>query len=116
MKIRTDRDGKEIRIVTQEKDMCLVEISMIIRGLQGGLLPQYLGWCRFINMSVSFGWYTGRNVMLRNIPEGLFQFNLDKLMLLDGLVPFICSFFFGATAPIWALAYLHETLRFTSVF
>jgi hypothetical protein len=25
-------------------------------------------------------------------------------------------FFFGATAPIWALAYLHETLRFTSVF
>jgi hypothetical protein len=28
----------------------------------------------------------------------------------------ICFFFFGATAPIWALAYLHETLRFTSVF
>jgi hypothetical protein len=25
-------------------------------------------------------------------------------------------FFFGATAPIWALAYLHETLCFTSVF
>jgi hypothetical protein len=25
-------------------------------------------------------------------------------------------FFFGATAPIWALAYLHETLRFTSVY
>jgi hypothetical protein len=25
-------------------------------------------------------------------------------------------FFFGATTPIWALAYLHETLRFTSVF
>jgi hypothetical protein len=25
-------------------------------------------------------------------------------------------FYFGATAPIWALAYLHETLRFTSVF
>jgi hypothetical protein len=25
-------------------------------------------------------------------------------------------FFFGATAQIWALAYLHETLRFTSVF
>jgi hypothetical protein len=25
-------------------------------------------------------------------------------------------FFFDATAPIWALAYLHETLRFTSVF
>jgi hypothetical protein len=32
----------------------------------------------------------------------------------------ICSLFlsfsFGATAPIWALAYLHETLRFTSVY
>jgi hypothetical protein len=25
-------------------------------------------------------------------------------------------FFFGATAPIRALAYLHETLRFVSVF
>jgi hypothetical protein len=25
-------------------------------------------------------------------------------------------FFFGATAPIWALAHLHETLRFTSIF
>jgi hypothetical protein len=25
-------------------------------------------------------------------------------------------FFFGATAPIWTLAYLHETLRFTSDF
>jgi hypothetical protein len=25
-------------------------------------------------------------------------------------------FFFDATAQIWALAYLHETLRFTSVF
>jgi hypothetical protein len=25
-------------------------------------------------------------------------------------------FLFGATAPIWALACLHETLRFTSVF
>jgi hypothetical protein len=25
-------------------------------------------------------------------------------------------FFFGAIAPIWTLAYLHETLRFTSVY
>jgi hypothetical protein len=25
-------------------------------------------------------------------------------------------FAFGATAPIWALAYLHATLRFTSVY
>jgi hypothetical protein len=24
--------------------------------------------------------------------------------------------FFGSTAPIWAWAYLHETLHFTSVF
>jgi hypothetical protein len=28
----------------------------------------------------------------------------------------ISIFFFGATAPIWPLAYLYETLRFTSVF
>jgi hypothetical protein len=28
----------------------------------------------------------------------------------------VLFFFFGATAPIWALACLHETLRFTSVF
>jgi hypothetical protein len=27
----------------------------------------------------------------------------------------IVAFFFGATTPIWAFAYLHETLRFTSV-
>jgi hypothetical protein len=27
---------------------------------------------------------------------------------------FTCFFIFGATAPIWALTYLHETLRFTS--
>jgi hypothetical protein len=26
------------------------------------------------------------------------------------------SFPFGATAPIWALAYLHEALRVTSVY
>jgi hypothetical protein len=33
------------------------------------------------------------------------------------LLPLPYLFFpFGATAHIWALAYLHETLRFTSVF
>jgi hypothetical protein len=29
---------------------------------------------------------------------------------------FLHFFFFGATSQVWALAYLHETLRFTSVF
>jgi hypothetical protein len=29
---------------------------------------------------------------------------------------FCLFFFFGATAPILALAYLHETIRFTSVY
>jgi hypothetical protein len=33
-----------------------------------------------------------------------------------GIAERLCVFFFGTTAPIWALAYLHETLRFTSVF
>jgi hypothetical protein len=28
----------------------------------------------------------------------------------------VLIFFLGALAAIWALAYLHETLRFTSVF
>jgi hypothetical protein len=32
------------------------------------------------------------------------------------LSPIHVFFFLGATAPIWALAYLHETLRFTPVF
>jgi hypothetical protein len=32
-------------------------------------------------------------------------------------IPYVYDFFsIGATAPIWALAYLHETLRFTSAF
>jgi hypothetical protein len=30
--------------------------------------------------------------------------------------PFLFFFSFRAAAPIWALAYLHETLRFTSVY
>jgi hypothetical protein len=35
-------------------------------------------------------------------------------VMLTNLV--VCIFFFFGTASIWALAYLHETLRFTSVF
>jgi hypothetical protein len=37
------------------------------------------------------------------------QHDVDKITFSD-------FFSFGTTAPIWALAYLHETLRFTSVF
>jgi hypothetical protein len=29
---------------------------------------------------------------------------------------YFVDIFFGATAPIWALAYLHETFSSTSVF
>jgi hypothetical protein len=29
---------------------------------------------------------------------------------------YVIFFSFGATAPIWALAYLHETHRFTSIY
>jgi hypothetical protein len=38
-------------------------------------------------------------------------------MKATGLLEGNCNigFYFGATAPIWALAYLHENLRFTSV-
>jgi hypothetical protein len=39
------------------------------------------------------------------------DWSMDKLFFINKAI-----FFYGATAPIWALAYLHETLRFTSVF
>jgi hypothetical protein len=40
-----------------------------------------------------------------------------KWSVISGMAIFVpIFFFFGATAPICALAYLHETLRFTSVF
>jgi hypothetical protein len=35
---------------------------------------------------------------------------------LNGSLVHRIFFSYGATAPIWALAYLHETLRFTSVY
>jgi hypothetical protein len=37
--------------------------------------------------------------------------NLDENLELKNIF-----FSFGATAPIWAMAYLHEIFRFTSVF
>jgi hypothetical protein len=40
--------------------------------------------------------------------------NCDRSI--DYLIDWLLFFFSGATAPIWALAYLNETLRFTSVF
>jgi hypothetical protein len=36
--------------------------------------------------------------------------------LVTSAILYSIFFFLGATAPIWALAYFHETLRFTSVF
>jgi hypothetical protein len=38
-----------------------------------------------------------------------YQCHLGRIVLHD-------FFLFGATAPIWALAYLHEILRFTTVY
>jgi hypothetical protein len=40
----------------------------------------------------------------------------NKLTSPQKTLAYEAHFFFGAAAPIWALAYLHETLRFTSVF
>jgi hypothetical protein len=37
-------------------------------------------------------------------------------ILINGFDATSDTLFFGATAPISTLAYLHETLRFTSVF
>jgi hypothetical protein len=44
--------------------------------------------------------------------ELAFRLRISLLLLL----PNFTLFFLGATAPIWALAYLQETLCFTSVF
>jgi hypothetical protein len=41
---------------------------------------------------------------------------VSKLRHCATLLNLITTVFFGSTAPIWALAYLHETLRFTSIF
>jgi hypothetical protein len=41
---------------------------------------------------------------------------LKKYVCLRRNLLILQFFFFGATTPIWALAYLHETLRFTSFF
>jgi hypothetical protein len=53
-----------------------------------------------------------------------YPYNLERLFLKGkdvqgahlSAVQSLIFFFFDATAPIWALAYLHETFRFTSVF
>jgi hypothetical protein len=47
----------------------------------------------------------------RALHFGHYFYTVRKIFLNDSYF-----FFFGATAPIWALAYLHESLRFTSVF
>jgi hypothetical protein len=41
---------------------------------------------------------------------------LSLTMILHILTFYLFFYSFGATAHIWALAYLHETLRFTSVY
>jgi hypothetical protein len=41
--------------------------------------------------------------------------NRGERVLGDTYSEILVCFSFGARAPIWALAYLHETLRFTSV-
>jgi hypothetical protein len=39
-----------------------------------------------------------------------------KIILVLELIAVYIYISFGATAPIWALAYLHKTLRFISVY
>jgi hypothetical protein len=62
------------------------------------------------------------NHCCESLKSYIFQINLLKLRITPKEtkkydVSFSRYFFFsGATAPIWPLAYLHETLRFTSVF
>jgi hypothetical protein len=49
----------------------------------------------------------------------LFIFGVQEFILyssVSGEYEHFFLYFFGATAPILALAYLHETFRFTSVY
>jgi hypothetical protein len=43
----------------------------------------------------------------------LFGKQPSELLIQSKHISVVGIFLFGATAPIWALAYLHETLRFT---
>jgi hypothetical protein len=50
-------------------------------------------------------------------PRVLYSNFWQEIARVIGVLKWSTYFFsFGATAPIWALAYLHETLRFTSVY
>jgi hypothetical protein len=55
-------------------------------------------------------WTADRPVHSNQTPSTPIQINLIQSY------PVQYIFSLGATAPIWALSYLHETLRFTSVF
>jgi hypothetical protein len=64
----------------------------------------------FASFTIFLELKTSAYLLLRHIlNETLSKLNVE-LGLRDSF------FFFGATGPIWALAYLHETLCFTSVF
>jgi hypothetical protein len=51
---------------------------------------------------------------LTRVKYNLYSYSKDEKEKVTLLAILKKSFFFRATAPIWALAYLHETLRFTS--
>jgi hypothetical protein len=55
-------------------------------------------------------------VAIRNIFSGFSYFPGQQIPLYALITTNIQFFSFGATAHIWALAYLHETFRFTSVY
>jgi hypothetical protein len=64
--------------------------------------------------------YTGKPFMVTFVNFGLhcnkefFEQPNKYRLLKEYALP--DHFFFGATAPIWVLAYLHEILRFASVY
>jgi hypothetical protein len=41
---------------------------------------------------------------------------IKSIVLIINVICFYVFFFFDATDPIWALAYLDETLRFISIY
>jgi hypothetical protein len=64
-----------------------------------------------VGVSVTYNFETGNNKIKLFV-----EYESVSAVLILQIIKLFMFFIFGATAPIWALAYLHESLRFTSVF
>jgi hypothetical protein len=87
----------------------------------GNTINNYLSVTRR-NVSLKLAVVAKRCITLTNILQFNFDSHRPNAVSHPRLITYSCSCsrntvcFLGATATIWAFAYLHETLRFTSVF